>query len=144
MYALAWMDGSFPWTQLMYIFQFFSVYIQSGTKLRTRTNSTHSLTLEQNESILWVCPHQTQRLVQADLVLLHFPFAVLYRYYVYKLKVCGKLKVASSSVPFFQWHLLSLCLFLVLLTISNPPITKRWWLAGRLRWWLESFSNKVF
>lgn len=38
-------------------------------------------------------------------------FAVLYRYYVYKLKVCGKLKVASLSVPFFQWHLLSLCLF---------------------------------
>ena len=43
-------------------------------------------------------------------------FAVLYRYYVYKLKVCGKLNVASLSVPFFQWHLLTLCLFLVLLT----------------------------
>lgn len=146
MYALAWMDGSFPWTQLMYIFQFFFSLSNQEQNREQGPILYTALHWNKNESVLWVChPTRPKDWYRQTLFYALSLCCTLQILCLQTKRFVANWRVASLSVPFFQWHLLSLCLFLVLLTISKPSNNKKKMMTcWRLRWWLESFSNKVF
>ena len=52
-------------------------------------------------------------------------FAVLHRYYVYRLKACGKLNVAGLSAPLLQWHWLTLCVCFWYFSQHFKPFTNK-------------------
>ena len=144
------MGASFPWTWLMYIFQFFfSLYpIRNKTESKDQSYRQPYTGVKMNPmSLLTIRPQvkwpKTKNIGRPHFIALSF--AVLYRYYVCKLKVCGKLNIASLSVPFLQWDLLTLCLcFWYFSQHFKPSTNKKMMTCWRLRWWLASFSNKVF
>ena len=137
------MGGSFPWTWLMYIFQFFfSLYpIRNKTESKDQSYRQPYAGAKMNPmSLVTTRPQDWHKQTLFYCTFLCCPLQIL----CYKLKACGKLNIARLSVPFLQWDLLTLCLcFWYFSQHFKPSTNKKMMTCWRLRWWLASFSNKV-
>ena len=91
--------------------------------------------------------------IQAYLVLLHLSFIALCKYINWRF--VATLYWASLLAPFFQQHLLTLCLCTILVILTNFILFQYFYICdpwcyykkitthARLRWWLTCFSSKV-
>ena len=138
------MDGSFPWTWLMYIFQFFfSLYpIRNKTESKDQSYTQPYTGAKMNPmSSLTTRPKDWHRQTSFYCTFLCCTSQILC------LQTEGLWQAESSrsiSATFAMAFAHFVCLFLVLPQHLKPSTNKKMMTCWRLKWWLASFSNKVF